>query len=210
MKSLLSALLFAIPAAAQTSGDRISSRKIITMKPTGETVQLLTSGKETNGAYAEFLVTLPEGKPGPPLHTHPKQHEYFEAVEGTLGLYADGKKLILQPGESFTVEPGVQHAFFNAGTGTAKWKARVTPALNFEYLAEETILALNRAFPEMPSDYELKYILWQAKGEYYLADVSMFKQKILWPLKGWWGKITGRAKAVTPRKHAYHLPNKIP
>ncbi|NML21224.1 cupin domain-containing protein [Pseudoflavitalea sp. G-6-1-2] len=207
MKVLVAAsfIFLSSQAMSETITDtmpRISSKKVVTILPTGETVLLIKSGKETNGEYAEFEVTLPPGKPGPPLHKHPLQSEHFIAVEGTLTLMADGKKVQLNPNETFTVKPGVTHAFSNETNDTLRWRAIIKPALNFEYLSEETVEAVNRAYPQMPSSYELVYILAQAKGEYYLADKSMFTQKVLWPVKAFWGKITGKVKQVRRRRDA--------
>ena len=198
---LLSQTVMSTAITADTM-PRISSKKVVTMLPTGETVQLITSGKETNGEYAEFEVSLPPGKPGPPLHMHPLQSEHFVAISGTLTLMANGKKVQLNNQESFTVEPGVIHAFSNETTDTVRWRAVIKPALHFEYLSEETVAAVNRAWPGMPSSYELLYILSQAKGEYYLADKSMFTQKVIWPVVAFWGKITGKVKQVRKRRTA--------
>ena len=154
------------------------------------------------GNMPRLSLPCPKGNQARRSICTPGRRNILRPLEGTLGLMADGKKIILKPGESFTVQPGVKHAFFNAGAGTAKWKGEVRPALNFEYLSDETIAAVNRAYPEMPSSWELVYILSQAKGEYYVADLPMFKQKVLWPIKGWWGRLTGKAKQVRSRKQS--------
>lgn len=191
-------IAFAASSYAQDTTLRLNSRQVLTIKATGESVLLVKSGKETNGEYAEFIVTLPAGASGPPLHRHPLQSEYFEAIEGKVGLMADGQKMVLTSGQSFTVLPGVKHTFFNAGATTMKWKVIVKPALSFEYLADEMIAAVNRSYPRKPDAYEMAYILSQIKGEYYYAEVPMFRQKVLWPVKAWWGKLTGKTKQVRP------------
>jgi mannose-6-phosphate isomerase-like protein (cupin superfamily) len=170
----------------------------LVLKATGETATISRSTADTNGAFVEFITTLPAGRHGPPLHIHPKQTEYFEAIEGRLGIALDNKRVVLDPGQSFELPEDTLHTFYNAGNTAMKFKVIFKPALSMEWFANEMIAAANRSYPKRPSIFETAYILSQVKGEYHLEDLSMFKQKILFPvlaLIGKWFGLIGKVRA---------------
>lgn len=84
--------------------------KKIELKATGETITFTKSTAETNGQFVENLVTLPASGDGPPAHRHVFQTEFFEAIEGKLGLDCGNKKIVLEPGQSFTVPTNTLHS----------------------------------------------------------------------------------------------------
>lgn len=60
-----------------------------------------------------ILVWLAPGAMGTPAHVHSVGSERFETLRGTLTVDADGETVELGPGETYTVEPGVEHGFGN-------------------------------------------------------------------------------------------------
>ena len=63
-----------------------------------------------NRQYAKkILVQLPRQKH--PYHFHKIKEETFQLLWGDLELTLDGKKFVLQPGDTCLVEPGVWHKF---------------------------------------------------------------------------------------------------
>ena len=165
--------------------------KIIELKATGETITFTKSAQDTNGEFVESIVTLHGSGEGPPLHRHVLQTEYFEAIEGRLGLESGGEKLILEPGESFTVPANTLHKCYAVDNDDIRFKAIFTPALNIEYFLTEMFESCNRRNSKDPSPFDACYILQQVKGEYYLGDVPNFVQKIIFPIIAKAGKLFG-------------------
>lgn len=99
-----------------------------------DTVTFLRTSKETNQKLTEAEIILMPGGENP-LHYHKTYAETFTAVEGTLGLRVGKKRtLILQPGESFTVQPMVLHSFFNPSDEKITFNVKIQPGhTGFEY-----------------------------------------------------------------------------
>ena len=101
-------------------------RKIIN-RVLKETVTFIKTAAETNGKLSELEITLMPGG-GNPLHYHTSYIEIFTALEGQLVLeLANKRKVILQPGESFVVNIGDVHRFFNPGVSQIRFKNEVHP-----------------------------------------------------------------------------------
>jgi N-acetylneuraminate synthase len=63
-----------------------------------------------NRAYAKKLVIqLPRQKH--PYHFHEKKEETFQLLDGDLEIVKDGRRIALQPGDTFLVEPKAWHKF---------------------------------------------------------------------------------------------------
>lgn len=169
--------------------------KIIQLKATGETITFTKSTTETNGQFVETLVTLPASGEGPPTHRHVLQSEMFEAIDGQLGLDCGDKKIVLEPGQSYTVPANTLHSCYSPNGKEIKFKATFTPALSIEYLLTEMFEACNRKNSKDPSAFDACFILRQAKGEYYLGDVPPFIQQTIFPLTAIFGKLFGLVKA---------------
>lgn len=62
------------------------------------------------------------------MHYHTSYIEIFTALEGELGLELENKRqVILQPGESFVVNIGDIHRFFNPGNKQIRFRNEVHP-----------------------------------------------------------------------------------
>lgn len=165
--------------------------KKIELRATGETITFTNSSAD----FAEMIVTLPASGDGPPTHRHVLQTEYFEAIDGKLGLDCADKKIILEPGQSFTVPANTLHRCYAVDGTEIKFKAIFTPALSMEYLLTEMFDACNRNNSKDPSVFDACYILRQAKGEYYLGEVPTIIQKTIFPMTAIFGKLFRLVKA---------------
>lgn len=140
------------------------------LKAAGEKVVIIRSAYENDGNYVEFLVSLAENGDGPPLHIHLHQTEIFEAVKGQLGIIADDNTVILNPGESYEVLPGIPHSFFSPDKAEIEFKVGFKPALNMQWFGREMISACNRNKAKYPKLLEGAYILWKMRKEYQLHN----------------------------------------
>ena len=165
--------------------------KKIELKATGETITFTKSTVD----FTEMIVTLPASGDGPPTHRHVLQTELFEAIDGKLGLDCGDKKIILEPGQSFTVPVNTLHRCYSVDGTAIKFKATFAPALSIEYLLTEMFDACNRNNSKDPSAFDACYILRQAKGEYYLGEVPPFIQQTIFPMTAIFGKLFGLVKA---------------
>jgi mannose-6-phosphate isomerase-like protein (cupin superfamily) len=165
--------------------------KKIELKATGETITFTNSTVD----FAEMIVTLPASGDGPPTHRHVFQTELFEAIEGRLGLDCDDKKIVLEPGQSFTVPLNTFHRCYAVDGIAIHFKATFSPALSIEYLLTEMFEACNRKDSKGPSAFDACYILGQTKGEYYLREIPTFVQKAIFPMIAFFGKLFGLIKA---------------
>ena len=174
--------------------------KQIKLNVTGETITFTKTGADTNGAFLEMVCFLPAGKKSaPPKHIHPFQNEYFEALEGQLGIFIGHKRKILLPGQSDEVPPNTKHGWYAAGNTDIKFKTVFKPALNIEWLLTETFASMNRANSTRPSIFDASYILTQMKGQFYLAAIPISVQKIIFPILSKIGKFFGLVKYVNSK-----------
>jgi len=169
--------------------------KKIEIRATGETITFIRSTTDTKGKFVETIGTLPANGKGPPAHRHVLQTELFEVVYGRLGLDYGNKKIVLEPGQSFTVPANTLHRCYSVDGMEIKFKAIFTPALSIEYFLKELFEACNRKNSKNPSAFDACYILQQAKGEYCHGNVPQFVQQIIFTIIVWFGKLFGLVKA---------------
>ena len=82
---------------------------------------------ESEGKITEIDITLMPGGNNP-LHYHKTHSETFFAIDSEVGVgLKKGKKKILKPGESYTVEPMALHYWFNPTDSEIKFKIEIKP-----------------------------------------------------------------------------------
>lgn len=91
-----------------------------------DTVSFLQTSDETKGTLSELELTLMPGGANF-LHYHKSFTETFTAIDGVLGLQTGKQKILLQPGESYSVQPGMPHSFFNPGNKEIKFNIQIRP-----------------------------------------------------------------------------------
>jgi quercetin dioxygenase-like cupin family protein len=79
-----------------------------------------------------------------PDHYHPQIEERFEVLEGEFTFKVEGKRQRATPGDRLVVPAGVRHSFENTGTGVARFRAEIEPALTMRQFFEDSA-ALGRA-----------------------------------------------------------------
>ncbi|MBL7803141.1 MAG: cupin domain-containing protein [Saprospiraceae bacterium] len=163
---------------------------------TGTQIIVVRPAAETGGAFTETIIVLPAGAQGPPLHLHPLQEEHFETLEGILGIRVGNRTVVVPPGRSFTVPPGVPHSWFGVGGRAVRCRAIWKPSLHIEYLMEELTQSANRRKSKSPSLLEAAYVLHRIRGEYFLAGAFPKElQILLFAILALLGKSFGLVKA---------------
>jgi mannose-6-phosphate isomerase-like protein (cupin superfamily) len=103
----------------------------------GERYHLVLEAAPDNGG--ELVRIQDTAAPGPsrrPMSAHPAHRERFEVLSGTMGLTVNGEHHLLEPWDSFVVEPGARHLPRNAGDGELRFLGVMRPAGRFdEFLA---------------------------------------------------------------------------
>ena len=113
----------------------------------------LATGKETNGAFAQFEVVVAPGG-GPPPHIHHHQDETFYMVEGSLKLRLGESTLVARAGDYVRVPRGMLHAFRNVGEHTARMLVTFVPSgiENFFMEVYQPVMGPTALPPEPPAD----------------------------------------------------------
>lgn len=97
------------------------------------TVTFLTTAAESHNRLTEMDIVLLPGS-GNELHTHLNFAETFIPLEGAVEVQVGTSKLLLEPGERFTVPIGVPHNFSNPGPKPVRFRAVIEPGHEgFEY-----------------------------------------------------------------------------
>jgi quercetin dioxygenase-like cupin family protein len=87
----------------------------------------MATGKETNGAYAQWEVTVPPGG-GPPLHVHSREEECIYILDGEVVLQIGDSRMVANAGAFVGLPVGVPHAFRNETQQPARLLFTVAPA----------------------------------------------------------------------------------
>ena len=94
------------------------------------------SDKEINGEF-EIFEEITDSGFGTPLHTHKKQWEVIEVLEGKYKIKANEDIFIAEPGSIVIVPPETPHCFLNIHDNPSKLRFTLTPGLNFEGFLKE-------------------------------------------------------------------------
>jgi quercetin dioxygenase-like cupin family protein len=99
---------------------------------------------QPGGAYSAVEWESEPGIPGTPLHIHRVTDEAFYVLEGTFGFQAGERTFEGAAGAFVFVPRGLDHAYWNAGTTTAKMLITISPP-GFEGYFEELAEGLEAA-----------------------------------------------------------------
>lgn len=115
----------------------------ITNARTGQVMQFLQTGAETNGELLRIDCISPPSTAREPEHIHPAQENRFEIVSGSCRFSIDGKVHVAKAGDKVSVPPGTRHFFWNEGPEDAHYIQEFRPAGT---IAEffDTFFALSR------------------------------------------------------------------
>jgi quercetin dioxygenase-like cupin family protein len=110
----------------------------------GDRQILKLTGKETGGKLTVIMQDLPAGA-GVPMHTHGREDENFQIIEGEVEVETGGEVFLLTRGDTIYLPKDIPHAI-KARTA-AKLKINLVPA-GIEGMFEEL-----DQLPEGPPDF---------------------------------------------------------
>lgn len=122
----------------------MQQRKPIVVAPTegrkitvlGQEITVKLTSKETGGDYYMFeAVIAPGGQV--PIHTHSREDETLEVLEGELELFLGDTGLRACTGSTAFFPRSVAHGFRNPTQKPTRLRFVVSPGLNFETFFEE-------------------------------------------------------------------------
>lgn len=105
---------------------------------TGEKITWLATAADTGGQELLFDFEVSPGGKLPVMHFHPGQTETFTVKQGRFIIKLKDKLVTLDPGDSFTIDKGVRHQWWNeSGSESACMEVSFKPALNTEIFLEQ-------------------------------------------------------------------------
>lgn len=99
-------------------------------------ILFLQTAKDTGGQLLEMKATFRAHSMRPASHYHPFQEEDFTVLEGELTVKMQEQTVILKPGDSLHIAPGVMHAMWNDTSHETIVNWQVRPAMQTEHLLE--------------------------------------------------------------------------
>ena len=99
-------------------------------------ITLKLSDTESNREF-EIFEEITDSGFGTPLHTHKKQWEILEVLEGKYKIKANEDIFIAEPGSIVIVPPNTPHCFLNIDSKPSKLRFMLSPGLNFEGFVKE-------------------------------------------------------------------------
>ncbi|KAK5940446.1 hypothetical protein PMZ80_006861 [Knufia obscura] len=113
-------------AGTAPPGVRDPARRTIKSSLLKDSMTYTRYSLETNGEFTEFDSTIGPGYSNPE-HYHTRFTETFTCTAGVLTIMLDGKKLVLESGESAKVDIGHRHSLANASDEEARFLTRLEP-----------------------------------------------------------------------------------
>jgi mannose-6-phosphate isomerase-like protein (cupin superfamily) len=104
------------------------------------------SGDEVDGLFDYFEIRVGH-LGGPPLHSHPAQHETFHVIEGELTIKVGDQMVEAKAGDYVYIPKGIVHGYINLKEGTtARAVCNVAPG-GFDKYMEELSQYMSTAHP---------------------------------------------------------------
>ena len=119
------------------------SGQVLVNPISGERITFRQTAADTDGDLLVIDLELSSDGRVPGAHVHPHQEERFEVLRGVVKFRRGRRTVVGRPGDIVVVPPGAIHRFANGGSGTARVRVEVRPALRMEELFE-TAVALAR------------------------------------------------------------------
>lgn len=174
---------------------------------TGEHGYTRVGTEETGG---KLLVSDLRVRPGGAVlgaHLHPTIDERFTVLSGQIGYMLDGKRGVLEAGQSADLPKGIPHDWWNAGDEEARVIVEIRPAARFE---EMVITLFGLAAEGKTNSKGIPNPLQMAVISQEFADVVQFMSPPPWIQKALFAILAplGRAlgyKASYPHHRARNL-----
>jgi glyoxylate utilization-related uncharacterized protein len=130
----------------------------------------------------------------PLQHYHPRQHETFKVLEGSLHVRINGKLRVLGTGETLEIPAHTNHSMWNAASTRTVINWKVEPALSTEYFLETGMgLAAQGKVNKkgMPGIWQTVLLADRYKHVYRLSKPVFFLQKAMCKVLAPLAKIKG-------------------
>lgn len=168
--------------------------KVIRNPVTGQSIRFLQTSCDTEGQLLEMESTFAPHSIEPVPHYHPKQHETFVVLEGTLKVRFRGKVWTLQAGDQLEIPPRSIHSMWNAGATKTVVNWKVQPALSTEYFLETGMgLACCGKVDEkgLPPVLQTALLARYYRNVFRIAKPPYVVQKVLFGLLSPFSKLAG-------------------
>lgn len=110
--------------------------KVVSNPVTGQQIRFLQTSNDTEGSLLEMESCYAPHSVESMPHYHPKQHETFTVLEGSIQVRLNGKVTTLHTGEQLQIPANTIHSVWNAAAAKATINWKVQPALSTEYFLE--------------------------------------------------------------------------
>lgn len=117
--------------------------QVISNPVSGERVEYLQTGSDTDGHLLQWVHVLAPGRRVPLDHVHAAQEERFEVVEGVATVRLGEETISVGPGEDLVIPAGTAHGLRNDGSGELRVLTELRPAMRTEQYFE-TVFGLAR------------------------------------------------------------------
>ena len=178
----------------KTSGNGISRYRATFNPATGEHIQYVLTGRETNGSVVRFRwVDEPGGRIA--SHTHPGCSETFTILDGEAVLVVDRKEVILHAGETAVVPPGAVHAEENRSGSLIHGVVELRPACKSAEL-HDALAGIGSELPHRDngvpkSALQLGATFWLFRNELRATDPPIWLQNLMLPPLAFCARIAG-------------------
>lgn len=159
--------------------------KIIHNSKTGQTLEFITTSKDSNGKLLEMISTYKPRSNEPAPHYHPLQNERFVILKGAMNVRMNGAVTTLKKDDSIDIPAKTVHSMWNDSNDEAAVRWSVMPALNTEYFFETLTRLSNddKTNDEgVPSILNIAPLATKYNKEFRLAKPAYFIQKVIFTM----------------------------
>ena len=178
---------------------------------TGEHIQYTVTGRESGGAVVRYRWT---SDPGGTIvdHTHPGCAEIFTILEGEATLTMGSERVVLGPGETAIVLPGVVHSEHNATGQIVRGVVELNPASQTAEL-HDALAGISSDLPHTQqgvpkSPLQLGATFWGFRKDIRATKPPIWLQNVFLPILAGFAGIAGVHK-TRPEWDSF-LPPGIP
>ncbi len=152
---------------------------------TGEHIQYTVTGRESGGAVVRYRWTSePDGRITD--HTHPHCAEIFTILDGETMLTMAGERIVLGPGQSAVIPPGVVHGEHNTSGAIVRGIVELNPASETAEL-HDALAGISSNLPHTPTGapknpLQLGATFWGFRNDIRATKPPIWLQNIMLPI----------------------------
>ncbi|HET7898999.1 MAG TPA: cupin domain-containing protein [Flavisolibacter sp.] len=159
--------------------------KVISNPVTGQSIRFLQTSCDTNGELLEMESTFAPHSIEPLPHYHPKQHETFTVLHGSIRVRIKDRIYELKAGEQLEIPAKTVQSMWNAAAEKAVVNWKVEPAYSTEYFLETgmALAAHGKVNAKgLPSILQTALLMRYYNKVFRLARPTYLLQKIIFGL----------------------------